>query len=728
LADMGYGVPYPSSGFPEARVFFPRLLQKKMERLNRMDLPGRFEKYTILPDEINDKSKHIVMTVRTSMSHEIKKIQNLCGAALIYSMWEGYKEAPSTGRFLSNCVNRGASITTIHTSGHADYYTLRQTHDTLQPKELVPIHTLDSKQYREIFSNAAVHEAINGEIISRDNNSFPNMEEMSLLQHIEEIGKAHENSGALPQNGFEDFAEKVKHHLDFVCSKLGLNEMQAILLSDMVYIFDGFEKSIANFAQFIGCKTIKILNCLNIFKELEDKEFIQIDESSDPITGGVKLSFNIKEEVLSALQEGVHPQKDTIDNLSFDDFFLQLAKLYEDCVQRGKEYISMLKKLNSLMENNKHLDITKKIKSYMLSTDDESMLFRFCHYLVNLDEESMDFRQLGAICRFPSDFAKTKRQLKSGSHVLLEKGLIQNVNDGGFSIAESFCLTDKAKDELLAEYESRLSNRPLKGIKPASDIPEKMLFYPEKASKQIAELTNLLREENFNLVQKRMLEEKMRTGFACLFSGSPGTGKTETAYQLARLTGRGIMQVDISDTKSMWFGESEKKIKEVFTRYRSAVKRSSIIPILLFNEADAVIGKRQNLGENRNGPGQTENTIQNIILQEIENLNGIFIATTNLVKNMDKAFERRFLYKIEFEKPSFEVRKSIWLVLIPDLPDDEADTLAEKFNFSGGQIENIARRRTVANVLNGSMPSLDALIRYCEDEMSENTGSRRIGF
>ncbi|MCL2139894.1 MAG: ATP-binding protein, partial [Treponema sp.] len=298
----------------------------------------------------------------------------------------------------------------------------------------------------------------------------------------------------------------------------------------------------------------------------------------------------------------------------------------------------------------------------------------------------------------------------------------------GFGSTESFCLTGKARDELLAELDEQLSTKPINGIKPAADIPAKTLFYPDKTEQQIAELRRLLDESNFSSVQKRLSKEGMRTGFACLFSGGPGTGKTETVFQIARQTGRGIMQVDIADSKSMWFGESEKKIKEIFSRYRLAVKRSSIVPILLFNEADAIIGKRQNLGENRSGPAQTENAIQNIILQEIENLNGILIATTNLAKNMDKAFERRFLYKIEFEKPLLEARKSIWQAHIPALSADEVNILANQFMFSGGQIENIARRRTVAEIIYGSPPALEKIIEYCREELLDNTEARRIGF
>ncbi|GHV80254.1 hypothetical protein AGMMS49944_20450 [Spirochaetia bacterium] len=82
------------------------------------------------------------------------------------------------------------------------------------------------------------------------------------------------------------------------------------------------------------------------------------------------------------------------------------------------------------------------------------------------------------------------------------------------------------------------------------------------------------------------------------------------------------MLVDISETKSMWFGESEKRIKELFDRYHGLLKSGGRTPILFFNEADAVLGKRQELGEVRRGPAQTENAIQNIILQELEDLAG----------------------------------------------------------------------------------------------------------
>ena len=124
-----------------------------------------------------------------------------------------------------------------------------------------------------------------------------------------------------------------------------------------------------------------------------------------------------------------------------------------------------------------------------------------------------------------------------------------------------------------------------------------------------------------------------------------------------------------------------------------------------------------------------ENSIQNIILQEMETLDGILIATTNLAQNMDKAFERRFLYKIKFEKPTVEARMNMWREMIPKLNEEQSRVLATKYDFSGGQIENIARHYTIGNILHGDSDDLIAeLAEYCDSERLESKENRKIGF
>lgn len=231
----------------------------------------------------------------------------------------------------------------------------------------------------------------------------------------------------------------------------------------------------------------------------------------------------------------------------------------------------------------------------------------------------------------------------------------------------------------------------------AVSINRKELFYNSAEGCQVAQLKQLLSDKGFNGIRARMKDKGLRSGFTCLFYGSPGTGKTETVYQIARESGRDLFIVDVSQIKNCWVGESEKNIKDVFDKYRACVIEGGIVPILLFNEADAIFGIRQQGAER--AVDKMENSIQNIILQEMEDLDGILIATTNLTENLDKAFERRFLYKVRFDKPSLEVKRQIWKSMMPDITDANAAYLADKFELSGGQIENVARKKTIQNIL-----------------------------
>jgi len=172
------------------------------------------------------------------------------------------------------------------------------------------------------------------------------------------------------------------------------------------------------------------------------------------------------------------------------------------------------------------------------------------------------------------------------------------------------------------------------------------LYFNKSTDKQLHELSKILSESSYIDVKSRLQKSGLPIGMNILYYGPPGTGKTASALHQAKNSKRKIMMVDISETKSMWFGESEKVIKRIFNDYKSMVEKEKVTPILFFNECDAVFGTRKQIGNS--AVDQTENAIQNIILQQLEDMEGIMIATTNLTNNLDPAFERRFLYKILF--------------------------------------------------------------------------------
>jgi SpoVK/Ycf46/Vps4 family AAA+-type ATPase len=227
-------------------------------------------------------------------------------------------------------------------------------------------------------------------------------------------------------------------------------------------------------------------------------------------------------------------------------------------------------------------------------------------------------------------------------------------------------------------------------------------------------------------VQARLKEKGHRSGFCSLFYGPAGTGKTESVLQIAKATGRDVFMVDMSKLKSKWIGDSEKNIKALFNTYRNIVRDCAVAPILLFNEADAIFGKRI---REESSTDKMNNAIQNLILQEMEVLDGILIATTNLTENFDEAFERRFLYKILFRAPEVGVKAKIWKSMVDDLSEDEATRLASDYGFTGGQIENISRKLDVDYILSGEAPDIERIVSLCQAESIQKVQSgRRIGF
>ena len=259
-------------------------------------------------------------------------------------------------------------------------------------------------------------------------------------------------------------------------------------------------------------------------------------------------------------------------------------------------------------------------------------------------------------------------------------------------------------------------------------IPQKQLFYNKEETAVLEELKTLFSPDKYPEVVERMTQSGVRTGFNCLLFGGPGTGKTEFVYQLARSCGRDIIKADFSCLRNKWAGESEKAIRALFRGYREKVESSETAPILLLNECDGLLSKRVDVVDSADFH---VNSCQTILLEEMEELKGIAIYTSNNPCNLDSAFERRFLYRLEIHKPDENSRRGIWHSLCPDLSDSEINELAG-YDLSGGQIENVSRQRSIWTVLHGiGQPFADVKAR-CETElksyMNKTAVKNKIGF
>ena len=544
---------------------------------------------------------------------------------------------------------------------------------------------------------------------------------MDLLMAIEQIVEKAKDSQLS-----KEFFRKADKYIKYVSGKLELTKEQSVMLALFINRSDDSSICISEISSDVKCSTVRILRYMSDIDELEKREFLRCCRD----TGYRRsVSYRVPLDVIEAIQhdEKYVPKRST--GLSCEELFGELEEIFDMRKEDELTYENMVKKIDSLFEDNGNLEYVRQVTHSGLIDEDKMLLVLFSHLCVNNNDDNIGFHDLDFLYDNKRMWNRIKSQLSKGNNDLFEEGMIEYNNDDGLVDRESFRMTDKARSELFSELclKSRNNSKLSKDLIKSEKIAEKKLFYGESIQAQIDELSQLLEEKHYQEIHQRMKDSGFRCGFTCLFYGAPGTGKTETVLQLARQTGRDIMQVNVSQIKSCWVGESEKNIKSLFDTYREKVKKSEMTPILLFNEADAIINKRQEGAER--AVDKMENSIQNIILQEMENLDGILIATTNLAQNMDKAFERRFLYKIKFEKPTLEARMHIWHEMIPTLSDADTKLLAEKYDFSGGQIENIARHNAINNILYGDKTNnIESLMTYCDNERLETKQTRKVGF
>lgn len=538
----------------------------------------------------------------------------------------------------------------------------------------------------------------------------------SILESFEYMVELAENS-----NLGEEFFGKAARHVRYAGRKLKLTPMQTVLLSMFVDRSEDSHIRISEIAGYAGCRTTKILRLVSDIDVLEARHYLRASRSHNSV------SYRVPFDVLEALRKNqpyIYQPEPVPDTQAFFDRFDRLASEKDNDELTHDQLLSQTKEM---LEEIRESIFAKELRKYCLCDEDLLLFIFMAHLFVENNDDNIGFHDIDNL--FDNDELPgwLKREFRNRESELFEVGLIENVNEDGMARSDVFKLTNKAKEELLCELNLSNTGNFAKGLIKADSLAAKDLIYNDTEQTQIAELSSILSEKRFAGVQNRLRSAGMRPGFCCIFYGMPGTGKTETVYQLARQTGRDIMRVDVDKIKSCWVGESEKNIKALFDRYRSICKNVSPAPILLFNEADAVLGVRME-GASR-AVDKMENSIQNIILQEMESLEGIMIATTNLTTNLDKAFERRFLYKIRFDKPTDETRARIWQAMLPGLADSDALTLATRYDLSGGEIENIVRKHSVNAILTGSDAlDLPSLLTACQQERLFSSARRPVGF
>lgn len=340
-------------------------------------------------------------------------------------------------------------------------------------------------------------------------------------------------------------------------------------------------------------------------------------------------------------------------------------------------------------------------------------------------------------------FLNMKMCRKGGS--LDKKGLIEIYSNGSREPDNVIRLKEAIRLSLLGEKRRKEQKRDnfFELIKP-SVVPDNVVLDPA-TSEELTFIIEILQSRTcqrlkewdikaYNLIQnsaswKRGKEQAVNM----LFYGPPGTGKTLAAHALAHKLGKDILTFDCSRILNMWVGGNEQNTRMIFDRYREIAKRSKNPPVLLLNEADQFLHRR--LTDVLRSVDQSYNQMQNIFLEQMEKFEGVLIATTNLVENLDAAFSRRFHHKLEFRRPGVEERLKLWRIHLPEkapLSEDvDLRRLAESYEFSGGQIAVVVRNAVLKAAIKGNTLCQNDFIDACEKELRGNFDEKakaRIGF
>lgn len=477
----------------------------------------------------------------------------------------------------------------------------------------------------------------------------------------------------------------------------------------------------SKFAEFAGVSALRIISLESEFKALEQLGYIECIKKAS--SRNWDQTYTLSPGLMSAIRENRAFCKTTFADLPEREV-LEIIHEYLKAVDRSMmDYSIMCDKIDNILHECDSSHLFHYIYQLCLSSVEKVILLTCITWLVIDDDSTVTSYQYEDIIP-QKQRARLSGMFEFKTTRLLEDNILAYEADVDGDI--DFGVTEYFKERFLSEYVVSKSQKETVINTTTNRIVPKQMFYNPKEEELINSLTDLLKEENFTRIQQSLTDSGMRAGFTCLFYGSPGTGKTETVNQIARITQREVIQVNLSTIRNCYVGQSEKNVQEIFDNYKAKVKESTLCPILLFNEADAILCQR-NSGAVE-AVDKMENALQNILLQNMEDFDGILIATTNLTSSLDKAFERRFLYKIEFNKPGVKVRQKLWKSMIPGLSDKETLSLAREFMFSGGEIENIARKQLIESILKNAPSTLETIRSICRSETIENTMQNLANF
>ena len=472
-------------------------------------------------------------------------------------------------------------------------------------------------------------------------------------------------------------------------------------------------------------------------KNTEDLELLQKE---------VKLSS----DMLFVLQNGEKEPESLIkgnfykDNISYlmDQFLLVDTYDKQDFKKKNNnEYELSLAKINKKISNTKK---NKKIErfledfigEYKLNKTERTIFFFVlkAEYLPITAPSNNLEAILSLISKDDKNYMENKKFLLEDSK-LCSSNLLSVVKDLDFYGMSNLY---EINEEVLEEIESYMygNKKDIKQISIEQDIKEDGFFSIPKCDVSLEHIIledelkqrilKILKRNDTKVLAKMKkwkIANSQEKGLKIIFYGPSGTGKTITAKALAKEMNQKLVTLDCSKILDMYYGESEKNVRKIFDKIEDIKERLGYRPILLLDEADQFLSSRSKYSSNLN------NNIQNIFLQQIEEYQGIIIASTNFMDLIDKAFSRRFDYRLKFKRPNLKNRIKLWKLKLPQIKLNIDIKELGKYDLSGGQIDLIIRNTCFEVALQEkSIFKTSDFKHFIDIEMQSSLSKKHIGF
>ena len=537
--------------------------------------------------------------------------------------------------------------------------------------------------------------------------------------------------------------------LSFMTNKYisGTTELVVIDMFNELYTSKENDTSLIYLKKIKYIKNLLSLGWINLSME------ILINEGDIKDLELLQCNIEISYSMLYLLQNGKKETDNLLKGNSYKnnieyltDKFLMIDIYEQYALQQNNNYASLTikKKLETIKQK-----IDLKIKNTKIKLDFEQFFKK--HKLINnekyiffylLKAEYFPYKDrpndlesiLGLISNNEKTYLNNKKLLINKS-TLIKNNILTQMTSFEFHDSDD---TFEIHEDLLEQIEKWLYH--LKDTKEPtnidnsinndgffsvvnSDIMLKDVILETKLKNQIEKLIQRNTKDVLEKFKKWKVNGSDKTGLKVIFHGSSGTGKTICAKALANELNQKLLTLDCSKILDMYHGESEKNVRKIFNKIEKIEKDLGYKPVLMLDEADQFLSNRSKFSSNMN------NNIQNIFLQQIEAYNGIIIATTNFLDLIDKAFSRRFDYRLKFTRPNFESRIKLWKMKLPKAKLNIDIKELAKYDLSGSQIDIVIRNTCFEVALKKEdIFNMEDFIPFIEIEIKSSLSKKSIGF